>query len=227
MVGIAWVVAAQKGRLMDALNLLPRAHWTERNSSGVTLLHYACYGDNVAAFLALLAHGLDLGARSSLGWSVAFIAASQSQHRMLALLCAAGADLRATTRTSCKSPLDAALRGRTLKCARVLVANGVRLSTVGESSRCHITPELHAFERGVLQCRDVIVVLLGLKRRRGDAMRDVDRWLVRELAFACWATRTDKKWQLGVKCYYTVGVQEQQNLTLDGCCSHSWGSARE
>ena len=59
-----------------------------------------------------------------------------------------------------------------------------------------ITPELEAFERGVLRCRAAVVVLLGLKRRRGDVMWALDRWVVRELCFALWATRTNVQWSL-------------------------------
>ncbi len=81
-------------------------------------------------------------------------------------------------------------------CAHVLVANGARLSTVSYTYRRFITPELVAFERGVLRCRAAVVVLLGLKRRRGDVMWALDRWVVRELCFALWATRTNVQWSL-------------------------------
>ena len=117
------------------------------------------------------------------------------QPRALELLCASGATLLITENTG-HTPLEFSLRhGTSIECDRVLVANGVRLGTVREEYRRHITPELEAFERGVLSCREAVVVLLGLKRRRGDVMRDVDRWVVREIAFACWATRTDRAWQ--------------------------------
>ena len=82
----------------------------------------------------------------------------------------------------------------TADCVRVLVANGVRLSTVGERYYRDITLELEAFERGVLRCRAAVVVLLGLKLRRGDVMWALDRWVVRELCFAVWSTRSNSQW---------------------------------
>ena len=47
---------------------------------------------------------------------------------------------------------------------RVLVANGVRLSTVDEDYLEDITPELVACERGVLRCRAAVVAMLRVKR---------------------------------------------------------------
>jgi hypothetical protein len=42
-----------------------------------------------------------------------------------------------------------------------------------------------------VQCRKVIVTLLALKRRRIHSMSHLDRFLVKELAFAIWITRYD------------------------------------
>ena len=39
----------------------------------------------------------------------------------------------------------------------------------------------------MLRCRAVAVALLGLKGIA--AMRELDRWVVREMVFGCWATR--------------------------------------
>ena len=53
-----------------------------------------------------------------------------------------------------------------------------------------------ALEQGRMRCRAVILALLGLKRRRGDVLRQLDRWVVREeLAVAVWTTRADVAWQ--------------------------------
>lgn len=115
--------------------------------------------------------------------------------RVLEVLCAAGSDLRALCFDDNRSPMDIALRNNTTPCIRLLVANGVRLSSAGKLCRNRITPELWALERGVLCCRAAVLALLGLKRRRGDVLCNLDRWVVREVCFAVWATRTDKTWQ--------------------------------
>ena len=78
-------------------------------------------------------------------------------------------------------------------CVRVLVANGVRLSTVREGNRPYITPELEAFERGVLRCRAGVMAMLRVKR--AGQLWMWDKFLMLEIALSIWATRYDKGWQ--------------------------------
>ena len=184
------------GWLMDLLVKLPRERWAERDKYSRTLLHVACLGPNVAAVGALLQSGLvDVNARHKWEWTPALFAASNTQPRVLELLCAAGADLRAGDDDG-YTPIDHALwnadddAGETV---RALVANGVRLSTVREDSCEYITPELEAFERGVLRCRAAVVAMLRIKKVA--KLHHVDKFLMRELAFAMWATRTCDRWQ--------------------------------
>ena len=185
------------GRLLALLNTLPRARWAERDAlDGEPFLHYAARDGNVDAAVALLQSGLvDVNARNTGGNNAAHVAATERRSRVLEVLCAAGVDLRAQTQDG-SSALDLALVWSKNACARVLVANCVRLSTLHKDNHMYITPELEAFERGVLRCRAAVVVLLGLKRRRGDVMWALDRWVVRELCFALWATRTNVQWSL-------------------------------
>ena len=189
----AVLAASSTSRLADVLPNLPRAHWTERNQDGDTLLHYACKFPNVAAVALLLTSGLlDMDARNLSGYTPAHYAARHDQLGALEVLCAAGADLR--VRNSHASPIDLALWRQHYDCACVLVANGVRLRTVGEGCRHHITPELEAFERGVLRCRTAVVAMLRVKRA-GQLVR-WDKFLLLELAVCTWSTRYDKEWQL-------------------------------
>lgn len=76
--------------------------------------------------------------------------------------------------------------------ARVLLANGMRLSTLREGLRGRITPELEKFERGVLHCRTAVVAMLRLKK--AAKLWHMDRFVLREIGFAIWATRYDGKW---------------------------------
>lgn len=192
----AWWKAGDGGRLQDLLVKLPRERWAERDEYGYTLLHRACYGPNVAAVVALLQSGLvDVNARTKWGCTPAHYAASWTQPRVLEVLCAAGADLRALNMYG-HSPIDRALlyaHKDGNKTVRVLVANGVRLSTASEDYRHCITPELEAFECGVLSCREAVVAMLRVKKTA--QLYHVDKFLMRELAFAMWATRTNDQWQ--------------------------------
>ena len=189
--------AGWDGNFMPLLAKLPRQRWTEQDEDGYTLLHHVCCSPNVAAVVALLRSGLvDGNTRGRRGYTPAHSAASYTQSRVLEVLCAVDADLRARTTVGFNSPIDNALwnskkdDGETV---RVLVANGVRLSTVREDHCFLITPELEAFEHGVLRCRAAVVAMLRVKK--AAQLYHVDKFLMRELAYAMWATRTDERWQ--------------------------------
>lgn len=188
--------ASSQGRLMELIESLPRARWTEQSPIGETLLHYACIGDNMDAVVALLRHGLDANAQTSSHWCPVHYAASEASCRVLEVLHVVGVDLRVPCAAD-RTPLEIALNSlpSTAERVRELLANGVRLSTA--HVRCHhrIPPEMVAFERGVLRCRSAVVTLLGLKRRRVESLQIVDRWMVREVCYAVWATRANKPWQ--------------------------------
>lgn len=183
---------------MTLLDKLPRERWTERNPDNWTMLHYACRGDNTAAAVALLAHGMDIGAQTKLGWLVTHHAAFSAQARTLELLCAAGANLTLRDRDAGVTPLEVALFRLPLSgdCARVLLANGVRLSTVREEERSFIIPELEAFERGVLRCRAGVVALLRVKRasKVSGHLAHWDKFLLGFIAIHVWATRYASEW---------------------------------
>ncbi len=182
--------------MIELLAKLPRERWAERDEAGLTLLHHACRGPNVAAVVALVQSGLvDVNARNSWGRTPVHDAASYKQPRVLEVLCAAGADLRARDGHG-TTPIDRALIRAEVdggKTARVLVANGVRLSTVHEVRRKYITPELEAFEHGVLCCRAAVVAMLRVKRAAKLWMWD--KFLLAEMAVCIWSTRYDMGWQ--------------------------------
>ena len=180
---------------MELLLTLPRARWTERDLQGQTLLHYAAQAPNVVALVLLIQSGLPVDARTTGQRTPAHIAACNDQSRALEVLCAAGADLTALAESR-RTPLDYALSPPVRDaCVRVLLANGMRLSTVKEDFRRFITPELEAFERGVLRCRGAVVALLRVKRVCGQLLVRWDRYLLRQMALDLWATRCAKEWQ--------------------------------
>ncbi len=181
---------------MNSLAKLPRERWAEQDEDGRTFVHYVCRGPNVAALVALVQSGLvDVNARTKWGWTPAMYATWTEQPRVLEVLCAAGADLRACNNGG-YAPIDYALSFASMdggETVRVLVANGVRLSAVRDTYRPRITPKLWAFERGVLRCRAAAVALLRVKK--AAKLHHVDKFLMRELAYATWSTRTSERWQ--------------------------------
>ena len=186
--------AGKGGRLMELLVKLPRELWAHNSKP---LLLSACRGPNVAAVVALVQSGpMDVNAEDTTGYTTAHYAAVFKQTRVLEVLCAAGADLRARTNHG-ESPIDVAITsssGHKSETVRMLVANGVRLNTVREGYRCYITPELEAFECGVLCCRAAVVAMLRVKR--AGKLWMWDKFLLAELAVCVWATRYAREWSL-------------------------------
>ena len=175
-------IASQCGQLHTRLAKLPRERWTETAPHNRTFLHIACTGLNKEAGMMLLKSKLvDVNASSG-SKTPLILAIEWRQPTMLELLCAAGTKPQG---------LDLAL----LYCggtARVLIANGARLREVRQDRRRYITPELEAFERGVLRCRMIVVAMLRVKKA-GNLWR-WDKFLLREVAYAVWATRAQNGW---------------------------------
>lgn len=187
--------ACEEGRMLALLHTLPRARWTECDGDANSLLHYACQGDNVAAVVALLMHGLDVNALNAWGGCAAHYAAHHGEARTLEVLCAAGANVNARSR-AWNSPLAMALACHRIDCARVLLANGARVSLLELDAAARVPALVRDIEHGVAHCRRAARALVCLKRyRRCSDLRLLDRWVVLEVAVAVWATRAVRAWQ--------------------------------
>lgn len=189
------VSAGRTGQLAALLETIPREHWRDRGDGGATLLHMACLGD-VVAVVRLIQHGLDVNAHAAAQWTPAHVAAFNGFPKGLEALCAAGAVLTSRTQGGL-TPLEMALARLSghAECVRVLLANGVRLSSVSLKDQPHIASWMLAAEGARVCCRGAVVALLALKRRHhGAAMRALDRWVVREIGYAVWSMRANAKW---------------------------------
>lgn len=174
-------------------NNIPPEQWaTAESKFRRTLLHYSADHGDEAATLALLLRGADPSFADHNGETPAHWAAWEGQYATLRLLLAAGADVTRRTKSN-MSLLDHSIQGGRRRCDQLLLAHGARL--VGLHSTTVAPVKLRRVELGVLGCRAVVVVLLGLKRRRGKVLQDWDRFLVREVALDIWGTRLNKKWR--------------------------------
>lgn len=194
---VSWdtfAVATSDEQFMDLLAQLPTERWLDGSGDNFTLLHVACAHICLPAVAKLISREPSLvNAESKRGTRAVHLLARNGGSHILELLAAAGADLICSTREFV-SPLENALSHmpRTEQCVRVLLANGVRLSSADPMFDINITPELREFERGVLLCRSAVVVLLRVKRT-GNLWR-WDKFLLREIAHAVWATRYCETW---------------------------------
>lgn len=162
---------------------------------GGTLLHNAASAGDEVAIIALVRHGLDVDARSASDRTPLHAAAFYGQTGAVLLLAAAGATLAGATGVFA---LELAMSSGNTTTVKALVGLGVRVDALPDTS-LRMMPSIRVMRAGFVNCRAVCVVLLGLKRRRrGAVMAHLDRFVVREIAFACFATSCDKDWQANV-----------------------------
>ena len=189
---------SREGKLLEFLKsrTLP---WTHQfTDTGFTFLHFASYGKNDLAAVELLNYGLDVNAKDD--WNVTPFQLSVDNVEtcgtlLVQIFIAAGADMRFKLRDEefilefLLSRSVPKIKEIHFECAKLFLCNGFRLSQL--SDQRFLIPRLVEVETKVLNCRDAIVVLLGLKKRR-LILPKLDRFLVQqELAVAIWTTRSD------------------------------------
>lgn len=188
-------IATRDGKLVKLLQSpeYPPSTWEEKDIYGWSFVHYACanFGQNDDALVMLIKNGCDLEKCSKTGKPPIFFATKIST---LNILCVAGANLQPRVENE-KSILYSLIyrvnrmenRIEYINCAKLILSNGVRLNTVEQD--IDIPESLVLFEQGVLRCRDAIVILLGLKKRK-QILGKLDRFLLQEiLAVEIWSTR--------------------------------------
>jgi hypothetical protein len=188
--------AAIEGTLIDKLVKLPHEDYSRQDIRQNTLLLYACYGPNLKALVMLLmSNRLNINHSNNFGRTAAHQAVLWTQPRLLEILCAAGANLRIKDCHG-RTPIDwkLSLRGQyptnSMNVLRVLLANGIRLNTVHNPH--NIPNELIQFEHGVLRCRTAVVAMLRVKKA-GNLWK-WDKFLLKEIGYAIWATRCSNIW---------------------------------
>ena len=140
-----------------------------------------------AAVILVQSKLVDVNTRNDYGKTPLHLAVSWNRPRMVEAMCA----LCEFDSVHLGYALWSSVNG--FESARVLIANGARLGAVSDYYTSYITPKLEAFELAVLRCRSAVVALLHVKRV-GELWR-WDKFLLRELAYAVWATRCEEAWQ--------------------------------
>lgn len=180
---ISGLIASESGNLMVYLQSLPRDQWSDE------FFVFACSNNqkNYDALVALCLQGVEFGNDYR---DCVYDLLKDS--KKLEIMVAYGLNMKMKRRghftlldvTECP------------KSAKVLIANGMRVDSSEGVYVCE-DPKLIKFQRGVITCRDVIVVLLGLKKKhRLSVLPQLDRLLIKEvLAVEIWSTRTDRAWR--------------------------------
>lgn len=188
--------AGKDGRMIKILEKIPRELWSMHDNDGLTLLHYACRGpNNMAVVILCKSNVVNVHAVSVYQTTPAHDAANYAQSDIMELLCAMRSNINHAN-IARRRPIDFSLQSGYKdqhKTTRVLIANGVRLKKVHPEVRRYVNVELLKFEQGVISCRKAVLAMLRIKKA-GKLWR-WDKYLLREIGFAIWATRYANKWQ--------------------------------
>lgn len=181
-----FLIESRAGRLNRFLETIPQAEWTRPLCDNKwTLLHHASIFDNISNIRLTLTlinqiPNLNLDVKTKSGHTPLMISAIHGSTNIVKILLAAGASVKHFQY----------LPRYDSTCVNILICNGLR-NHIRQSSYSK------KLEQGVLQCRDIIVILLGLKKRRA-LLPKLDRFLIQqELAAEIWSTRrhSDETWQ--------------------------------
>lgn len=185
-----------KGELLHTIqNEIPREHWKDASADrfccGSTLLHFACSRKNLGALVFLLQNGADANAPAEGNFPPLRSAVLEDNPRAVEILCSVGADAHLKPDLASQfSPFRLSFYVYECATAFAFIANGYRIGDCSGWRSKWPPPKAFDFERGILTCRSAICALLTVKRKRGD-MAHVDRFLMREIAFAIWSTRSE------------------------------------
>lgn len=193
---------SKKGTLLQYMREhMTRENWNKIDEERESLLHYACLGHNIDAILVLVNEcHIDVNIEDDEEETPLYYAYYYNQPQAAEVLMVLGAHL-----ISSYNYMRVASNVMETETTKVLIANGLRLKNIRNVLNVP-SGKMLQFEQGVVQCRDVIVILLGLKKRRSDwqsncrslILPKLDRFLVKEvLAVEIWSTRSEEntQWQ--------------------------------
>lgn len=182
---------ALKDGLATFLKRIPRSKWNNKHpESSATLLHYACmYKNGVIGGSEIVTLSKFIDVHSTIHiWTPIHIACNWNIPRNVELILAAGFNDNLECLKGHSSPLFFC-KSINDECSQILISNGYRWDKEDFGQRSIISRDMINLQKAVIQCRDVIVVLLGLKKRK-QVLGKLDRFLIQqELAVAIWSTR--------------------------------------
>lgn len=180
-------VQARSGTLKSfILKNIPTEQWNSPiDDRGAYLIQFACLYDDTAVVAMLINAKVNINVVQVPYTDTRPIqlAIARANHRSLELLCAAGVSFDCRTSDNL-NPLELAYDNSKL-CAKVLIANGMRISTEAPL-------DLIPFQKGVLKCRSAVIVMIS--RKRIAKLWNVDKYLLAHMAHCIWATRYDENW---------------------------------
>lgn len=87
---------------------------------------------------------------------------------------------------------EMAVEGNHFSSARLWIRCGARLENV----KAMPTREMINVQCAVLACRKIVICIMAMKRRYVRSMRQLDRFLIRQLCLEMWTMRSKSKWSI-------------------------------
>jgi hypothetical protein len=191
--GVAFKEAVDGNLYTYLIKHVPREEWNCTTQNGYNYLHFACVGDNVDAVKLLFKSGVSPDSETEGGIRSLIILLIEAHFRheyhkkMLELFCAAGVSFHCEDIVG-RNPLQISYAFPSL--SKILIANGMRI----DQKDIFKTPlELFTFQKAVLKCRTAVVAMLRVKRVA--KLWNWDKFLLKEIGYAIWATRYDENWE--------------------------------
>lgn len=159
-----------------------------------SLIHYVCQHDQLVEIAKLMLREFPdlVKLRDKQGWTCLHFAALRHQHEMICLFISKGANLNAETFSDKKTPFEIATGSKSRK---AFIANDARFNSKKHSKLLNDFYELKWYVTHVETRREVAIAIMALKRRNSTTSKidwsRFDRFLVRVIALAIWASRYD------------------------------------
>ena len=187
--------ACKTGKLKDFLHSVSPDRLLQVTYNNSTFLHHLTYDRSIILNLFLV--GVNINHINKRGSTPLMCRLSYGHYLYIdavLLLIALGSNLSRKTFDG-QTHLDIALSSGQLEYAKCLISNGSRLVNVEKDILRLASSSLVLFEKGVIACRDIVVTLLGLKRRKA-ILPFLDKFLIKQvLVVEIWSTRAEQVWQ--------------------------------
>lgn len=176
----------------EELHQLYQGPFTEK-----TLLHIVCEDktdNSTKALVYLLKQGLDPDGKTKGCNAVPpILRAAQFNHKNIEILLVAGANIFAIHENRLNA-LTVAMNTENYESVNILARNGLSVSLpISLSWGYHFKQEIVDYaqkrEETYRTCRNKVIILLGIKRRRPPSLVLFDKYLIREVGFAIWSMR--------------------------------------
>lgn len=178
----------------EELHQLYQGPFTEK-----TLLHIVCEDktdNSTKAIVYLLKQGLDPdGKTKGCNAMPPILNASQFNHKNIKILLVAGANIFAIHENRLNA-LTVAMNTENYESVNILVRNGLSVPKSlaislpwGYHFKQEIVDYAQKREETYRSCRNKVIILLGIKRKRPLCLAMFDKYLVREVGLAIWSMR--------------------------------------